>query len=114
MQNSEVDLGIWKFLTRILYLLLVAGCIVLIVLWYLPQIQINQRLRQRSLQLDMEIQKEREYHQKLRNELEPLQRDPRAVEREARQSLTYGKTNETIFKFEPLPSNNHNIKSVTP
>ncbi|PYJ08831.1 MAG: hypothetical protein DME25_00405 [Verrucomicrobia bacterium] len=75
-------------------------------LWYLPLIKQNERYRQRILVLDNQIQKEEESGKQLRASIDTLRRDPKAVERLARERLGYAKPGETVIRFEAPAINN--------
>jgi cell division protein FtsB len=101
----NVDLGIWSKLSRaVVFLLFVAG-ILGIALWYLPLIQQNEQYRKRIMQLDKEIQKEEETGKQLKAAIDALRRDPKAVERLARERFSYSKPGETVIRFEPAVTN---------
>ena len=95
----RVDLGIWDKLSRVVVFLLFVAGLLGIALWYMPLIQKNERYRQRIVKLDEEIQKNREISRKLKVSINALNRDPKAVERLARERLGYAKPGETIFRF---------------
>ena len=95
----NVDLGIWKKLTKLIIFLLVSAALLGIALWYLPLIQQNERMRKEILALDNEIKKEDENHKRLKADIEAL-RDPRTVERLAREKLNFARPNETVIRFE--------------
>ncbi len=100
----NVDLGIWNKLTKLIVFLLVLAAVLGIALWYFPLIQQNERMRKEILALDDEIKKEEENHKRLKADIEAL-RDPRTVERLAREKLNFARPNETIIRFEE-PSTN--------
>ena len=101
----KVDLGIWDKLTRmVIFLVFVAG-ILLVAIWYLPLIKQNERYRKEILRLDNLIQKEEETSKQLRNSIDALRFDPKAVERLARERLGYAKTGETVIRFEEPQTN---------
>lgn len=101
----NVDLGIWDKLTRlVIFLLFVAGLLG-VAIWYMPLIQQNERMRREILRFDAQIQKEEETGKQLRNSIEALRRDPKAVERLARERLGYAKPGETVIYFEPPATN---------
>jgi cell division protein FtsB len=102
----KVALGIWETLTRlVIFLLFVAG-ILLVAVWYLPLIKQNQRMRGEILRLDSLIQTQEETSRQLRAARDALTRDPKAVERLARERLGYAKPGEIILRFEPPPNTN--------
>jgi len=97
----NVDLGIiWDRLTRMVIFLLFLAGLLGVAVWYLPLIQQNQRYRQEILRLDTSIRHEEEASRQLRNSIDVLRRDPKAIERLARESLSYGKPGETVIRFD--------------
>src|SRR5437764_3620824 len=101
----NVDLGIWAKLTRVvIFLLFVAGLLGLAV-WYLPLIKQNERMRKEILRLDAQIQKGDESGKQLRNSMDALLHDPKAVERLARETWGYAKPGETVIRFEERGTN---------
>jgi len=101
----NVNLGIWDRLTKLMVLLLLLAALFGIGLWYLPLIQRNEGLRKDLLTLDREVKREEETQKRLRAAIDAM-RDPRNVERLARERLSYAKSGETIIRFEAPPSNN--------
>src|SRR5439155_25176225 len=101
----NVNLGIWDKLTKLIVLLLLLAALLGIALWYLPIIQRNERMRKENLTLDVEIKKEEERQKQMKSSIDAM-RDPRTVERLARERLSYAKTGETIIRFE-APATNH-------
>jgi cell division protein FtsB len=102
----NVDLGIiWDRLTRmVIFLLFVAGLLGVAV-WYLPLIKKNEAFRREILRFDANIRQEEETARQLRSSIEALRHDPKAVERLARERLSYAKPGETVVRFEPAPTN---------
>ena len=101
----KVDLGIWAKLTRVATFLLIVAGLMALALWYLPPIKQNERYRQRILVLDNQIQKEEESGKQLRASIDTLRRDPKAVERLARERMGYAKPGETVIRFEAPATN---------
>jgi cell division protein FtsB len=97
----NLDLGIiWDRLTRmVIFLLFVAGLLGVAV-WYLPLIKQNEAFRREILRLDTSIRQEEESGRQLHNSIDALRRDPKAVERLARERLSYAKPGETVVRFE--------------
>ena len=95
----KVDLGIWDRLSRLIILLLIVAAVLGVALWYLPVIQKNEKLRRDILNWDSKIEKELERSRRLTAELEAY-RDPRSVERLARERLNYARPEELIIRFE--------------
>jgi cell division protein FtsB len=102
----KVDLGIWDRLSRLIILLLIVAAVLGVALWYLPVIQKNEKLRRDILNWDSRIEKELERNRRLNAELEAY-RDPRSVERLARERLNYARPEELIIRFEPPVTTNH-------
>src|SRR6516164_5880865 len=101
----KVDLGIWDKLTgAVVFLLLVAG-FCLVVIWYLPLIRQNEHMRQEILKLDVQIQQAEENDRRLRASIDTFYRDPKTVERLARERLGYAKPGETIIRFDEPATN---------
>ncbi len=95
----KVDLGIWDRLSRLIILLLIVAAVLGVALWYLPLIQQNEHMRKEILMLENQIQQEQIKNRELSAEVESY-RDPRMVERLARERLNYAAPGETIIKFE--------------
>ena len=95
----HVDLSIWDKLSRVVVFLLFVAGLLGVALWYMPLIQKNERYRQRIMELDDKIAKNREISRQLRASIDALSHDPRAVERLARERLGYAKPGETIIRF---------------
>src|SRR2546429_9349661 len=100
----NVNLGIWDKLTRLIVMLLLLAALLLIGYWYLPLIQRNERMRKDNLTLDAQIKKEDENQKRLKASIDAM-RDPRTVERLAREKLGYARTGETIIRFEAPAAN---------
>ncbi|MCX8090170.1 MAG: septum formation initiator family protein [Verrucomicrobiae bacterium] len=101
----NVQPGIWHKLTRLAMGLILLALLLLIGVWYLPLIRTNERYRQELLRLDAQIQREEETARQLKNSIEALRTDPRAVERLARERLGYARPGETVIRFEASPTN---------
>ena len=101
----NVNLSIWDKLTRVVIFLLFVAGILLVAIWYLPLIRQNERMRQEIQRLDALIQKEEETGRQLRTSIEALRRDPKAVERLAREQFSYAKPGEIVIRFEQPPTN---------
>lgn len=101
----EVDTGIWGKLTKLVMFLMVLAFIMGVVVWYLPLVHTNEKLRKNLLILDKEIQTEEDLVRRNAAAIES-QRDPRTVERLARERLGYAKPGETVVRFEAPPATN--------
>jgi len=101
----KVNLGIWSWLTQAVIALVVIAVLLLIGMTYLPLIQQNEQMRRKIDKLDAEVGQERQTAKQLQQEFEALRSDPKTVERLARQTLGYAKTNETVIHFESPMTN---------
>jgi cell division protein FtsB len=101
----NVDLGIWGKLTRVVIFLLLLAGVLGVAVWYLPLIKENERYRKRVLDLDTQVQKEKETSKQLEASVESLRRDPKAVERLARERLGYAKAGEIVIRFDTPMTN---------
>src|SRR4051794_30307513 len=97
----NVDLGIWDKLRRAVVLLLFLAAVLAIIVWYLPLIRHNEKVRQEIMRRGLQVQKEEERSRQLEGAIRALKTDPRAVERLAREKLGYVKPGETRIQFEP-------------
>ena len=102
----KVDLGIWSKLTwAVIFLGFVAG-LGRVANFYLPLIRKNESMRRDIAELNLKIEREEETARNLKASIEALRRDPKAVERAARQKLGYAKPDETVIRFiEPATNN---------
>ena len=96
----KVDLGIWDKLTKLVWCLIVIAVLVGVYLWYLPPIRQNERMRKEVIRLDGEIAKQEAVAKETHDAIEAM-RDPKTVERIARDKLGYAKPDETVVRFEP-------------
>ena len=96
----KVDLGIWSKLTQTVVALVVIAIVLLIGMTYLPLIKQNEQMRRRIDKLDAELEKQREQSKQLQATFDALRNDPKTVERLARQTLGYAKSDETVIHFE--------------
>jgi cell division protein FtsB len=99
----NVDLGIWSKLTKAVVLLLGLAGVLGVALWYAPLIERNERMRKQIYQYDLQILKEADDGRLLKSAIDALSRDPKAVERQVRETLGYAKPGETVFHFERAP-----------
>ena len=101
----NVNLGIWSKLTKIVVGLVVLAVVLLIGVSYLPLIQQNERMQKEKLRLESELQAETAKSRLLQAEIEALRNDPKTIERLARETLGYAKTNEIVIRFESPATN---------
>ncbi|MBU6401707.1 MAG: septum formation initiator family protein [Verrucomicrobia bacterium] len=100
----NVNLGIWGKLTRAIVCLLLLAAVMGVAVWYLPLIRQNEAMRKEILELRQQIHKEQDTVRQLKGSLDAL-RDPRTVERLARERLGYAKPGETVIRFGPPATN---------
>ncbi|MGD0743623.1 MAG: septum formation initiator family protein [Verrucomicrobiota bacterium] len=101
----NVDLGIWSKLTKMVaWLLLLAG-LLLVGVWYLPLIQQNERMQRVNLQLEQQLEAEKEKSKELQSQIDALRNDPKTVERLTREKLGYARPGETVVRFESPATN---------
>ena len=98
--KMDVDLGIWSKLIRLVVALIVVSVLLGVAIWYLPLIRQNQAMRQDILQLEQQIRKEETLSKQQNARILSLQRNPKTIERLARERLSYAKTGEIIIQFE--------------
>ncbi|MDB6018947.1 MAG: Septum formation initiator [Pedosphaera sp.] len=106
----KVDIGIWGKLTRVVICLLLLAGFGIVVVLYLPLIHQNERMRMQILKLDTQIQQDQETERRLKAAIDALHRDPKTVERLAREKLSYAKVGETIIRFEDSGTNNTSLR----
>jgi cell division protein FtsB len=100
----NVDLGIWEKLRRLVVFLLFVAGVLGIVVWYLPLIRQNERVRQEIMRKTVQVRLEEERGRQLETAIRALKTDPRALERLAREKLGYVKPGETRIQFETSAS----------
>jgi len=97
---------IWDKLTKVVFGLLCLALVLLVALSYVPLIRQNERMGREVLRLEAELQRERENNRQIRQAIEAMQSDPKAVERMAREKLGLAKPGETVVRFEEPATNN--------
>jgi cell division protein FtsB len=91
---------IWDKLSKLaIFLLFIAG-MTWVFFWYLPLIQKNQNYRKRLLGLEAEIAQQEKLSRQLKVNIDAVQNDPKRVERLARETLGWARTNEIVVYFE--------------
>lgn len=101
----KADVGIWDKLTRIVIVLLVLAGGLAVWQRYLPLIRQNERMRKEIHRLEAEVQQEQKTSRELRESIQSLTQDAKAVERLAREKLGYAKPGETVIRFESAATN---------
>jgi cell division protein FtsB len=102
--TAHMNDNIWDKLTRVVLVLLLAAAVLGMALWYRPVVEANERMRQDKLELDTKIAKETEVAKKLDAQLRAL-KDPKTIERLARERLSYAKPGENVIHFDPPVTN---------
>jgi cell division protein FtsB len=101
----KVDLRIWDRLSRFIILLLIVAAVLGVALWYVPVIRDNEQMRKQILTLERQIELELQRSRELSAEVESY-RDPRTVERLARELLKFSRPDEFVIRFEDPPLTN--------
>jgi cell division protein FtsB len=99
------DVNIWGFLTKLVVGLVVIAILALIFMLYRPLIDENERMRRDILKMDEEIKTQEMAVQELSTQMAILRNDTNTLERLAREKLGYAKPGETVFHFDPPPTN---------
>jgi cell division protein FtsB len=97
---SDVDLGIWSKLTKVVGFLILIAIVLGVAIWYLPNIQQNERMRKHIQAQDAQIQQLQEQLKQVKTAIDAMSNDPKAIERVARDRFGYSKPGETIARFE--------------
>lgn len=106
--------GTWNKLTRaIMFLLIVAGGIAVGV-WYYPLFVRQHSLRVKVMEIERDIRKEEDETRRLRSSIDAASKDPRTIERLARERLGYARAGETVFRFESAPAQRQNEPARIP
>ena len=104
VRGSLGAVNVWDRLSYFVVVLLVMAALACVFFWYLPLFQTNTQLRKQIYSLDLQIQAQERMNRHLRESIDAVQRDPRRIERLARERLSFARTNETVFHFEaPRP-----------
>ena len=100
----NVNLGIWDKLTKLAICCLFVLGLVCVAVWYLPLINQNEQMRKNLFKLEARIKTEQERERTLRAAGEAARRNPKTIERLAREKLGYARPGETVIRFEePAP-----------
>jgi cell division protein FtsB len=101
----NVDLCIWDKLRRMVVFLLFIAAVLAVIVWYLPLIRQNERMREAILRRSVQVRQEEEHTRQLEASIRAMRNDPRMIERLAREKLGYIKPGETRIQFEPAVTN---------
>ena len=99
----KVDFGLLGKLTRVVVFLLFIAGLLGVAVWYLPLIKQNERWRKELLERDEQIRQVADANRQLKTRIDSL-RDPKPVERLARETLGFAKPGETVIRFEDPPN----------
>jgi cell division protein FtsB len=73
-------------------------------LLFVPTMHRRHEMQRELQRLDTEILRQESLEKQQRQEIEALKTDPNYVERTARNKLNLARPNETVFRFEPVPT----------
>ncbi|MBL9174683.1 MAG: septum formation initiator family protein [Verrucomicrobiales bacterium] len=101
--REDLGPGLWGYANRLLMALIVLALLAAAALSYLPLIQQNRKLRAQLEVVKARYEQSDAEYRDLQVQINALQRDPKAVERAARE-LGMGRPGEIIVRFEPAPA----------
>ena len=107
--QMNLEDGLWNKLSRVVLVLLLVAGLLGVAVWYLPNIRQNERMGQAVQRLEDQLRKEEETSRQLKSSIDAL-RDPRAVERLAREKLGYARPGETVIRFEETGTNQYRAR----
>ena len=99
--GSQVNLGVFGWLNRLMLGLIVAALMAMIVLKYRPLIRKNESMSREMQTRHLEVQALESQVARNQARIEALRSDPRTVEREAREQLGLAKPDEQVVTFQP-------------
>lgn len=111
-QNSSPSEGIWYFLNRLLFVLIVLTVGSVAAYHYLPEVSKRRVQEARVEQLKMEVERERQLLVRHLREEESLKHDPEYVGLIARDRLDLMKEGETIYRIDPPKLDKANMRRV--
>ncbi len=103
--ETEPNLGPVAQLNRILPWIIGLAVLGLVLARYLPQIHKNESMRRQLQQKTDEVQRLEAEVNRLRAENFALARDPRTIERTAREQLSFARPDERVVTFQDQPVN---------
>ena len=98
--ETEPDLGVMARLNRVLPWLIGLGVLGLVLTRYVPQIHKNEEMQRQLEQKREEVLRLESEVSRLRAENNALARDPRTVERTAREQLGYARADERVVTYQ--------------
>ncbi len=99
--GSQVNLGVFGWLNRLMLGLIVVALMAMIVLKYLPLIRKNEAMSREMQTRQQEVQALEAQVARNQARIEALRSDPRTVEREAREQLGLARPDEQVVTFQP-------------
>lgn len=109
--ETEPDLGPVARLNRYLPWIIGLAVLGLVLSRYLPQIHKNEDMRRQLQEKTAEVQRLEAEVSRLRSENYALSRDPRTIERTAREQLSLARPDERVVTFQDAPANATDPKS---
>lgn len=103
-ESSEVHVGVFGWLNRLLMFLIVAAIAAAAALKYVPLVRTNIRLVAREQELMESIAQKRAEAARINGRIRQLRDNPRAVEREARAQLGLARADEMVLWMTPAPA----------
>ena len=101
-QNEPVN--IWQKLSGVMGILIFIAAILAVIVWYTPLFEQNERMRKESHSLQVQIRREEEATRQLETNIKSL-KEPKMIERMAREKLGFAKTGETVIYFQEKQTN---------
>ena len=93
--------NIWATLVLTTLGLIIVAVVSVIILFFVPGIQKQQRLQAEKVQLQNEIVAALDQQQQLKTQTEHMKNSPAYVEHIARDKLNMGRPGETVLRFDP-------------
>ncbi len=100
---SQVEVGVFGWLNRLLMFLIVAAIAAAAGIKYVPLVRTNIRLVQREQELKESIAQRRAEAARINGRIRQLRDNPRAVEREARSQLGLARPEEMVLWITSVP-----------
>jgi cell division protein FtsB len=111
-QNTSPSGGIWYFLNRLLFVLILLVLGTIAAYHFLPEVSKRRDQQARLEQLKMEVEKQRQLLTRNTRIEELLKHDPDYVGLIARDRLDLMKEGETIYRLDPVMPDRSNMRRV--
>ena len=111
-QNSSPSEGIWYFLNRLLFVLILLVLGTIAAYHFLPEVSKRRDQQARVEALKIEVEKQRQLLVRNTRIEELLKHDPEYVGLVARDRLDLMKEGETIYRFDPPKPNKAEMRLV--